>query len=44
MTMKTITLHPGNVALANLADIYWNNGAAKLDPSFDAGIKRRRRA
>lgn len=35
----TITLHPGNVTLAELAAIYWDNGRAKLDRSFDAGIK-----
>ena len=40
MTMTTITLHPGNVALTDLAGIYWNNGSAKLDRSFDAGIEK----
>jgi histidine ammonia-lyase len=36
----TITLHPGNVPLADLEQIYWTNGMAKLDPSFDAGIEK----
>ncbi|MDP9758053.1 histidine ammonia-lyase [Agrobacterium tumefaciens] len=36
----TITLHPGNVTLAELAAIYWDNGRAKLDRSFDAGIEK----
>jgi histidine ammonia-lyase len=40
MTMKTITLHPGNVTLADLAEIYWENGSAKLDRSFDKGIEK----
>ncbi|WP_296077112.1 aromatic amino acid lyase, partial [uncultured Agrobacterium sp.] len=39
MTM-TIILHPGAVPLADLATIYWGNGAAKLHPSFDAGIEK----
>jgi histidine ammonia-lyase len=36
----TAILHPGRVPLADLAEIYWNNGSAKLDRSFDAGIER----
>lgn len=32
----TITLFPGNVPLKDLSEIYWTNGSAKLDPSFDA--------
>ena len=36
----TITLHPGSVTLAQLQSIYWNGEIARLDPSFDAGIKR----
>lgn len=36
----TITLHPGNVPLSDLEQIYWTNGKAKLDPSFDAGIEK----
>ena len=40
MIMKTITLHPGAVTLADLATIYWENGTAKLDRSFDAGIEK----
>ncbi|CVI63469.1 MULTISPECIES: histidine ammonia-lyase [Agrobacterium] len=40
MTMKTITLHPGNVTLADLAGIYWENGSARLDRSFDKGVEK----
>lgn len=36
----TIMLHPGNVPLSDLEQIYWGYGKAKLDPSFDAGIER----
>jgi histidine ammonia-lyase len=36
----TVILHPGNVTLADLATLYWENGSARLDPSFDAGIIR----
>jgi histidine ammonia-lyase len=36
----TITLHPGNVPLSDLEQIYWTSGKAKLDPSFDAGIQK----
>jgi histidine ammonia-lyase len=36
----TITLHPGSVPLADLANIYWNNEPAVLDRSFDAGIEK----
>ncbi|NIX75850.1 histidine ammonia-lyase [Microvirga terricola] len=34
----TIILHPGAVSLDNLAAIYWNNVAAKLDRGSDANI------
>lgn len=40
MTIKAITLHPGAVTLAELSTIYWENGTAKLDRSFDAGIEK----
>ncbi|PPJ49386.1 histidine ammonia-lyase [Rhizobium sp. KAs_5_22] len=36
----TITLHPGNVSLAELSTIYWKSESVKLDRSFDAGIDR----
>lgn len=36
----TILLHPGQVPLADLETIYWNNGSAVLDRSFDAGIEK----
>jgi histidine ammonia-lyase len=36
----SIVLVPGSVDLATLADIYWNNGSAKLDPQFDVAIER----
>ena len=36
----TIVLYPGNVPLSDLEQIYWTNGKAKLDPSFDAGIEK----
>ncbi|MEH3090455.1 MAG: aromatic amino acid lyase, partial [Agrobacterium cavarae] len=36
----TITLHPGAVPLADLATIYWENGTAKLHPSFNTGIEK----
>lgn len=35
-----IILHPGNVPLADLAHIYWENGSARLDRSFDAGVEK----
>ncbi|EHS51374.1 Histidine ammonia-lyase [Rhizobium sp. PDO1-076] len=35
----TITLHPGRVSLAELAEIYWNGETVVLDRSFDAGIE-----
>lgn len=34
----TIVLKPGSVPLKDLANIYWKNGLAKLDPSFDPAI------
>lgn len=36
----TVTLHPGRVSLSELADIYWNNGSATLDKSFEAAVKK----
>ncbi|MCJ8520706.1 histidine ammonia-lyase [Pseudorhizobium tarimense] len=36
----TIRLHPGHVTVSELADLYWCNGAAALDRSFDAGIEK----
>src|SRR3954463_5639910 len=36
----TITLHPGAVPLSDLATIYWQKSAVRLDRSFDAGIER----
>jgi histidine ammonia-lyase len=36
----TITLHPGSVPLKTLETLYWDGGAARLDPAFDAGIAR----
>jgi len=36
----TIILHPGKVPLADLAEIYWSNGSARLDPSSDSAIDR----
>ncbi|WJR68267.1 histidine ammonia-lyase [Neorhizobium sp. CSC1952] len=36
----TIILHPGKVPLADLAEIYWSNGSARLDPSSDGAIDR----
>lgn len=36
----TIMLHPGKVPLSDLEQIYWGNGKAKLDLSFDAGIEK----
>lgn len=36
----TITLHPGRVPLSELAQIYWTGVAARLDPSYDAGIEK----
>ncbi|OLP55714.1 histidine ammonia-lyase [Rhizobium rhizosphaerae] len=36
----TLILHPGQVALADLARIYWEGESARLDPAFDAGIAR----
>ncbi len=36
----TITLHPGRVSLAELAQIYWSGESAVLDRSFDAGIEK----
>jgi hypothetical protein len=38
--MTTITLRPGQVPLADLAQIYWTNGAAVLDRSFNAAIEK----
>ncbi|SMC93876.1 histidine ammonia-lyase [Rhizobium sp. RU36D] len=35
----TITLHPGRVSLAELAQIYWSSESAVLDRNFDAGIE-----
>ena len=34
----TIVLKPGSVPLKNLAEIYWNNGCARLDPSSDTAV------
>lgn len=34
----TVTLKPGHVTLDELARIYWDGEAARLDPSYDAGI------
>jgi histidine ammonia-lyase len=36
----TVTLHPGQVSLNQLAQIYWNGTATVLDRSFDAAIVR----
>ena len=36
----TITLHPGSVPLKTLETIYRTGEAARLDASFDAGIKK----
>ncbi|TDK34328.1 histidine ammonia-lyase [Rhizobium deserti] len=36
----TIILHPGSVPLSDLATIYWQKSAVRLDPSFNAGIER----
>ncbi len=36
----TITLHPGSVALSDLAAIYWHDKSAVLDRSFDPAIER----
>ncbi|MBB4103320.1 histidine ammonia-lyase [Allorhizobium borbori] len=36
----TVLLTPGQVPLATLAAIYWNNGTARLDPAFDAVIEK----
>ena len=36
----TITLHPGSVPLKTLETIYRSGEAARLDPSFDAGIEK----
>ncbi|MCY1323611.1 Histidine ammonia-lyase [compost metagenome] len=36
----TISLHPGSVPLRDLETIYWTGEPARLDPSFDAGIKK----
>lgn len=36
----TVTLVPGRVTLAELMSIYWNGEAARLDPAFDARIRR----
>lgn len=36
----TITLHPGSVTLAELAEIYWRGENAVLDPAFDARIEK----
>jgi histidine ammonia-lyase len=38
--MTTITLRPGQVPLADLAQICWTDGAAVLDRSFDAAIEK----
>ncbi|KKX33223.1 histidine ammonia-lyase [Rhizobium sp. LC145] len=36
----SFVLSPGAVKLATLADIYWNSGSARLDPTFDAAIEK----
>ncbi|MEI2298378.1 histidine ammonia-lyase [Ensifer sp. MJa1] len=36
----TIILHPGSVPLRDLETIYWTGEPARLDPSFDAGIRK----
>ncbi|OCP02888.1 MULTISPECIES: histidine ammonia-lyase [unclassified Ensifer] len=36
----TIILHPGSVPLRDLETIYWTGEPVRLDPSFDAGIKK----
>lgn len=36
----TIILHPGSVPLKDLETIYWTGEPARLDPSFDTGIKK----
>lgn len=36
----TITLHPGQVSLADLSRIYWQEESAVLDRSFDARIEK----
>ncbi|MBP1849221.1 histidine ammonia-lyase [Rhizobium halophytocola] len=36
----TIVLHPGDVSLDQLARIYWDGEAARIDPSFHAGVER----
>ena len=37
--MKTLTLSPSEVTLAELADIYWNQASAVLDPACRAGVE-----
>ena len=36
----TLTLHPGAVPLQDLETLYWTGEAARLDPSFDPGIRK----
>ncbi|MDI6024923.1 histidine ammonia-lyase [Corticibacterium sp. UT-5YL-CI-8] len=36
----TIILHPGQVCLADLETLYWTGEPARLDTSFDAGIRK----
>ncbi|WP_105403247.1 MULTISPECIES: histidine ammonia-lyase [Neorhizobium] len=36
----SIVLTPGSVSLRELQDIYWNGTPARIDASFDAGIKK----
>jgi histidine ammonia-lyase len=36
----TITLKPGSVPLKDIETIYWTGEAARLDPTFDAGIAK----
>jgi histidine ammonia-lyase len=36
----TVILHPGSVSLKDLETIYWTGDGARLDPSFDAGIRK----
>jgi histidine ammonia-lyase len=36
----TVTLHPGSVSLKDLETIYWSSESARLDSSFDTGIRK----
>ena len=36
----TLTLHPGAVPLREFETLYWTGGAARIDASFDPGIRK----